>query len=67
MTDDLVTRLRIRDCGSQTCGDERTEAADRIEELEQKLIEADKQIKVLEEEVENLEYEMCELENNYDR
>jgi hypothetical protein len=24
----------MRDCGSQTCRDERTEAADRIEELE---------------------------------
>jgi hypothetical protein len=34
MTNNLVYRLRMRDCGSQTCRDERTEAADRIEELE---------------------------------
>jgi hypothetical protein len=27
----------MRDCGSQTCRDERTEAADRIEELEQQI------------------------------
>ena len=37
MTNDLVKRMRVRDCGSQTCGDERTEAADRIEELEKQL------------------------------
>ena len=39
------------------------EAADRIEELQKQLAASDKQIKYLEDEIENLEYEMCEMEN----
>ena len=61
MTDDLVKRLRYdaRKMADDICG----EAADRIEELQKQLAASDKQIKKLEDEIENLEYEMCEMEN----
>jgi cell division protein FtsB len=69
MTDDLVARLRDM-CGRDgilKCRDiydtDVVAAADRIEELQKQLAASDKQIKYLEEEIENLEYEMCELEN----
>ena len=64
MTDDLVKRLRedwTPIYGG--CVGTMFEAADRIEELQKQLAASDKQIKYLEDEIENLEYEMCELEN----
>ena len=66
MTDDLVKRLRDRDAYAKSNGWDNVvfgQAADRIEELQKQLAESDKQIKYLEDEIENLEYEMCELEN----
>ena len=69
MTDDLVKRLRDM-CGRDgilKCRDiydtDVVAAADRIEELQKQLAASDKQIKKLEDEIENLEYEMCEMEN----
>ena len=69
MTDDLVARLRDM-CGQDgilKCRDiydtDVAAAADRIEELQKQLAASDKQIKKLEDELENLEYEMCEMEN----
>lgn len=56
MTDDLVKRLRAETDGA-TVNPDGLEAADCIEELE-------KRIKLLENEIENLEYEMCEMENH---
>ena len=66
MTDDLVKRLRDRDAYAKSNGWDNVvfgQAADRIEELQKQLAASDKQIKYLEDEIENLEYEMCELEN----
>jgi predicted RNase H-like nuclease (RuvC/YqgF family) len=71
MTDDLVKRLRERQEFEFIDGHKRVEwededaliAADRIEELQKQLAASDKQIKDLEDEIENLEYEMCEMEN----
>ena len=66
MTDDLVKRLRDRDAYAKSYGWENVvfgQAADRIEELQKQLAASDKQIKKLEDEIENLEYEMCEMEN----
>ena len=65
MTDDIVKRLRdfTCDCFSGNSKHMAWEAADRIEELQKQLAASDKQIKYLEDEIENLEYEMCELEN----
>ena len=65
MTDDLVKRLRdfTCDCFSGNSKHMAWDAADRIEELQKQLAASDKQIKYLEDEIENLEYEMCELEN----
>ena len=69
MTDDLLKRLRDM-CGQDgilACRDiydtDVVAAADRIEELQKQLAASDKQIKKLEDEIENLEYEMCEMEN----
>ena len=67
MTDDLVKRLR-RDLASglsASIGDTQ-DAADRIELLERELAEAIRYIKELENELDNIEYEMCELENRND-
>ena len=69
MTDDFVKRLRA--AGLPVTRIEARielwkilqEAADRIEELQRQLAASDKQIKKLEDEIENLEYEMCEMEN----
>ena len=66
MTDDLVARLRDRDAYAKSNGWDNVvfgQAADRIEELQKQLAASDKQIKKLEDEIENLEYEMCEMEN----
>ena len=66
MTDDLVKRLRDRDAYAKSNGWDNVvfgQAADRIEELQKQLAASDKQIKKLEDEIENLEYEMCEMEN----
>ena len=68
MTDDLVERLRSWSEGDACLAPVSTKemidsAADRIEELQRQLAASDKQIKYLEDEIENLEYEMCELEN----
>ena len=66
MTDDLVSRLRERDAYAKSIGWDNVvfgQAADRIEELQKQLAASDKQIKYLEDEIKNLEYEMCELEN----
>ena len=66
MTDDLVKRLRDRDAYAKSNGWDNVvfgQAADRIEELQRQLAASDKQIEYLEAEIENLEYEMCELEN----
>jgi predicted nucleic acid-binding Zn-ribbon protein len=41
-------------------------AAARIEQLEKQLVEANRQIKELENELDNIEYEMCELGNRND-
>ena len=67
MTDDVVKRLR-RDLASglsASIGDTQ-DAADRIELLERELAEAIRYIKELENELDNIEYEMCELENRND-
>ena len=66
MTDDLVKRLRERDAYAKSNGWDNVvfgQAADRIEDLQKQLAASDKQIKKLENEIENLEYEMCEMEN----
>lgn len=68
MTDDLVERLRSWSEGDACLAPVSTKemidsAADRIEELQRQLSASDKQIKHLEDEIENLEYEMCEMEN----
>jgi chaperonin cofactor prefoldin len=68
MTDDLVERLRSWSEGDACLAPVSTKemidsAADRIEELQRQLAASDKQIKYLEDEIENLEYEMCEMEN----
>lgn len=65
MTDDLVKRLREGDCleNQLEAYDLTTEAADRIEELQRQLAASDEEIRALRDEIENLEYEMCELEN----
>jgi hypothetical protein len=61
MSDDLVKRLRtMAGIGWNPIGDE---AANRIEELEKQHAASIKQIKELENELENMEYEMCEMEN----
>ena len=69
MTDDLVARLRDM-CGRDgilKCRDiydtDVVAAADRIEELQRQLAASDEEIRALRDEIENLEYEMCELEN----
>ena len=71
MSDDLVKQLRNRadrwmkyDYEEHAKTD--TEAADRIELLERELAEAIRYIKELENELDNIEYEMCELENRND-
>ena len=64
MTDNLVERLR-RDLASglsASIGDTQ-DAADRIEELQKQLAASDEEIRALRDEIENLEYEMCEMEN----
>ena len=65
MTDDLVARLR--GLAGRTVDlpthFEMTEAADRIEELQKQLAASDEEIRALRDEIENLEYEMCEMEN----
>ena len=67
MTDDLVKRLRSpMNVLYEYAADDGAflrEAADRIEELQKQLAASYKQIKKLENEIENLEYEMCEMEN----
>jgi predicted nucleic acid-binding Zn-ribbon protein len=69
MTDDLVARLRDM-CGQDgilKCRDiydtDVAAAADRIEELQKQLAASDEEIRALRDEIENLEYEMCEMEN----
>jgi predicted nucleic acid-binding Zn-ribbon protein len=69
MTDDLVARLRDM-CGQDgilKCRDiydtDVVAAADRIEELQRQLAASDEEIRALRDEIENLEYEMCEMEN----
>jgi predicted nucleic acid-binding Zn-ribbon protein len=69
MTDDLVARLRDM-CGRDgilKCRDiydtDVVAAADRIEELQRQLAASDEEIRALRDEIENLEYEMCEMEN----
>lgn len=65
MINDLVERLRFLASGQNDPHSLAiTEATNRIEELEKQLLASNKQIKELEDEIENLEYEMCELENN---
>lgn len=39
------------------------DAADRIEALQKQLAASDEEIRALRDEIENLEYEMCEMEN----
>ena len=66
MSDDIVKRLRDRDAYAKSNGWDNVvfgQAADLIEELQRQLAASDKQIKKLENEIENLEYEMCEMEN----
>ena len=67
MTDDLVKRLRDgwTEDGVSNEFDEDVLliSADRIEELEKQLAASDEEIRALRDEIENLEYEMCELEN----
>ena len=71
MTDDLVKRLRERQEFEFIDGHKRVEwededaleAADRIEELQRQLAASDEEIRALRDEIENLEYEMCEMEN----
>ena len=69
MTDDLVKEMR-RFSFHDRINEKPWEAVElidaaaaHIEELQRQLAASDKQIKYLEEEIENLEYEMCELEN----
>jgi len=69
MTDDLVKEMR-RFSFHDRINEKPWEAvelidaaADRIEELHRQLAASDKQIKELEDEIESLEYEMCEMEN----
>jgi ribosome recycling factor len=72
MTDDLVARLRA----DELPGDRQRqiearielwkilqEAADYIEALQKQLAASDEEIRALRDEIENLEYEMCEMEN----
>jgi predicted nucleic acid-binding Zn-ribbon protein len=68
MTDDLVERLREGAClhNQLEAYDLTTEAADRIEELQKQLAASDEEIRALRDEIENLEYEMCEMENAHD-
>jgi hypothetical protein len=74
MTDDLVKRLRERQEFEFIDGHKRVEwededaleAADRIEELQRQLVASDEEIRALRDEIENLEYEMCEMENARD-
>jgi TolA-binding protein len=66
MSDDLVKRLRSTAKASSLLPpypEVINAAADRIEELEKQHAESIKQIKELENELENMEYEMCEMEN----
>ena len=65
MTDDLVKRLRDYTCGCYNGNPKHTtwEAADLIEELQRQLAASDEEIRALRDEIENLEYEMCEMEN----
>ena len=64
MIDDLVKRLR-RDLASGFSAiiDNAEAAADLIEELQRQLAASDEEIRALRDEIENLEYEMCEMEN----
>jgi predicted nucleic acid-binding Zn-ribbon protein len=69
MTDDLVKEMR-RFLFHDRINEKPWEAVElidaaaaRIEELHRQLAASDKQIKDLEDEIESLEYEMCELEN----
>lgn len=66
MTDDLVKRLRDRDAYAKSNGWDNVvfgQAADRIEALQKQLAASDEEIRALRDEIENLEYEMCEMEN----
>jgi prefoldin subunit 5 len=68
MSDDLVKQLRESAVGWDGLGfhvdaKRDRDAADRIEFLERELAAAIKQIKELTDELDNMEYEMCELES----
>jgi predicted RNase H-like nuclease (RuvC/YqgF family) len=71
MSDDLVKQLRESAVGWDGLGfhvdaKRDRDAADRIEQLEKQLVEANRQIKELENELDNIEYEMCDLESGND-
>jgi prefoldin subunit 5 len=71
MTDNLVKQLRESAVGWDGLGfhvdaKRDRDAAARIEQLEKQLVEANRQIKELENELDNIEYEMCELGNRND-
>lgn len=64
MTDDLVKQLRggyVVDYDEDNQIALCKEAADRIEELERQVAESDKRIESLEDEIQDLKYEMREL------
>ena len=67
MTDNLVKRLRSpMNVLYEYAADDGAflrEAAGRIEELQRQLAASDEEIRALRDEIENLEYEMCEMEN----
>ena len=69
MTDNLVKRLRmwVYECEEQhgpgMWAQDMSLAADRIDELEEKLAASNRKIEDLEEKIEELEYEIYVLEN----
>ena len=63
MTDDLVKRLRAEGYDTIAGFKIKQECANRIEELQRELAEANARIEYLEEEIVNLGYEMRELES----